>query len=153
MLVRLVDFLKSRTITALLTSLTSDQDNPEKTEVGISSLMDTWLLLRNLEINGERNRGLYILKSRGMPHSNQIREFTLTNHGAQLREVYTGVAGVLTGTARVAQEARERAETLARSRRSSANSANSKASAKPWKRKSLHCALPLPASPLRSRKP
>ena len=96
-----------------LTSLTSDQENPEQTEVGISSLMDTWLLLRNLEMNGERNRGLYILKSRGMPHSNQIREFTLTNHGAQLREVYAGVAGVLTGTARVAQEARERAETLA----------------------------------------
>ena len=84
------------------------------TEVGISSLMDSWLLLRNLESNGERNRGLYILKSRGMPHSNQIREFTLTKHGAQLREVYTGVAGVLTGTARIAQEARERAETLAR---------------------------------------
>ena len=113
MLVRLVDFLKSRKITALLTSLTSDQDNPEQTEVGISSLMDTWLLLRNLEMNGERNRGLYILKSRGMPHSNQIREFTLTNHGAQLREVYAGVAGVLAGTARVAQEARERAEALA----------------------------------------
>ncbi len=76
-------------------------------------MMDTWLLLRNLEMNGERNRGLYILKSRGMPHSNQIREFTLTNHGAQLREVYAGVAGVLAGTARVAQEARERAEALA----------------------------------------
>jgi circadian clock protein KaiC len=106
--------LKSRLITALLTSLTSDQENPEKTEVGISSLMDTWLLLRNLEMNGERNRGLYVLKSRGMPHSHQIREFTLTNHGAQLREVYAGVAGVLFGTARVTQEARERAEALAR---------------------------------------
>jgi circadian clock protein KaiC len=114
MLVRLVDFLKSRRITALFTSLTSDQHNPEMTEVGISSLMDTWLLLRNLESNGERNRGLYILKSRGMPHSNQIREFTLTNRGAQLREVYAGIAGVLTGTARIAQESRERAEILAR---------------------------------------
>ena len=113
MLVRLVDFLKSRKITALLTSLTSDQEKPEQSEVGISSLMDTWLLLRNLEMNGERNRGLYILKSRGMPHSNQIREFTLTDQGAQLREVYAGVAGVLFGTARVTQEARERAETLA----------------------------------------
>jgi len=109
-----VDFLKSRRITALFVSLTTDQHNPEQTEVGISSLMDTWLLLRNLETNGERNRGLYVLKSRGMPHSNQIREFTLTNHGAQLREIYTGVAGVLTGTARIAQEARERAEILAR---------------------------------------
>jgi circadian clock protein KaiC len=114
MLVRLVDFLKSRRITTLFVSLTTDQQNPEQTEVGISSLMDTWLLLRNLETNGERNRGLYVLKSRGMPHSNQIREFTLTEHGAQLTEVYTGVAGVLTGTARVAQEARERAEILAR---------------------------------------
>jgi circadian clock protein KaiC len=114
MLVRLVDFLKARRITALFTSLTTDQQNPEKTEVGISSLMDTWLLLRNLETNGERNRGLYVLKSRGMPHSNQIREFTLTKNGAQLIDVYTGLAGVLTGTARIAQEARERAEMLAR---------------------------------------
>jgi len=114
MLIRLFDFLKSRRITALFTSLTSDLHNAETSEVGMSSLMDTWLLLRNLESNGERNRGLYILKSRGMPHSNQIREFTLTNQGAQLRDVYTGVAGVLTGTARIAQEARESAETLAR---------------------------------------
>jgi circadian clock protein KaiC len=114
MLIRLVDFLKSRGVTALFTSLTTDQLNSEKTEVGISSLMDTWLLLRNLESNGERNRGLYILKSRGMPHSNQIREFTLSNHGAQLRDVYTGIAGVLTGTARIAQEARDGAEILAR---------------------------------------
>ena len=114
MLLRLVDFLKSRGITALFTSLTSDQQNPEKTEVGISSLMDTWLLLRNLESNGERNRGIYILKSRGMPHSNQIRELVLTNDGVQLKEVYAGSSGVLAGTARVAQEARERAESLAR---------------------------------------
>ncbi|MGZ8464592.1 MAG: circadian clock protein KaiC, partial [Candidatus Binatia bacterium] len=113
MLIRLVDFLKARKITAMFTSLTVDQSNPERTEVGISSIMDTWLLLRNIETNGERNRGLYILKSRGMPHSNQIREFTLTDHGAQLREVYAGVAGVLAGTARVAQEAREQAEALA----------------------------------------
>lgn len=113
MLTRVVDYLKAHDITALFTSLTSDQDNPEKTEVGISSLMDTWILLRNIESNGERNRGLYILKSRGMPHSNQIREFTLSDQGAQLRPVYTGMAGVLTGTARLAQEARERAEEMA----------------------------------------
>jgi len=113
MLVRLVDFLKSRRVTAVFTSLTADQHNLEKTEVGISSLMDTWLLLRNIESNGERNRGLYVLKSRGTAHSNQIREFNLTNHGAQLSDVYTGVAGVLTGTARIAQEARERADILA----------------------------------------
>ena len=114
MLVRLVDHLKSRRVTAVFTSLTDDQQNPEKTEVGISSLMDTWLLLRNIETNGERNRGLYVLKSRGTAHSNQIREFILTDHGAQLTDVYTGLAGVLTGTARIAQEARERAEILER---------------------------------------
>jgi circadian clock protein KaiC len=72
--------------------------------------MDSWLLLRNLECNGERNRGLYVLKSRGMAHSNQIREFMLTDHGVQLRDVYVGPSGLLTGSARVAQEARERAE-------------------------------------------
>lgn len=112
MLTRLVDFLKSRGITALFTSLTTGAENAEMTEVGISSLMDTWLLVRNLESNGERNRGLYVLKSRGMPHSNQIREFTLTNRGAQLLDVYTGPAGVLTGTARMVQEERDRAEVL-----------------------------------------
>ena len=114
MLVRLVDYLKSRRITALFTSLTADQHNPEQSEVGVSSLMDTWLLLRNIETNGERNRGLYVLKSRGTAHSNQIREFILTDHGAQLTDVYTGLAGVLTGTARIAQEARERAELILR---------------------------------------
>lgn len=114
MLTRLVDFLKSRGITALFTSLTSDSSNPENTEVGISSLMDTWLLLRNLEANGERNRGLYVLKSRGMAHSNQIREFALSDQGAKLIDVYTGQAGVLTGTARVTQEARDQAEHVVR---------------------------------------
>jgi len=114
MWIRLVDSLKSHGITAMFASLTSDQEHPEMSEAHISSLMDSWILLRNLESNGERNRGLYILKSRGMAHSNQIREFVLTNQGAQLCEVYTGTAGVLTGTARVAQEARERAENRAR---------------------------------------
>jgi circadian clock protein KaiC len=81
MLLRLVDFLKMNRITAFCTSLTSGDDNLESTDVYISSLMDTWLLLRDIEIGGERNRGLYVLKSRGMAHSNQIREFRLTNHG------------------------------------------------------------------------
>lgn len=110
MLTRLVDFLKSRGITAVFTNLTSDNDDPEKTEVGISSLMDAWLLVRNLESNGERNRGFYILKSRGMAHSNQIREFVLTNHGAVLRDAYVGTSGVVTGTARLIQEERDQAE-------------------------------------------
>ena len=112
MLTRLVDFLKARGITALFTSLTTGAENAEMTEVGISSLMDTWLLVRNLESNGERNRGLYVLKSRGMPHSNQIREFILTDQGAQLLDVYTGPAGVLTGAARMVQEERDKAEVL-----------------------------------------
>ncbi|MGZ4732446.1 MAG: circadian clock protein KaiC [Terriglobales bacterium] len=114
MVTRLIDMFKSRQITAMFTSLTSGDSSPELSEVGVSSQMDSWLLLRNLECNGERNRGLYVLKSRGMAHSNQIREFLLTDHGVQLRDVYVGPAGLLTGSARVAQEARERAEAEAR---------------------------------------
>lgn len=113
-LVRLIDLLKVRQVTALFTSLTHGGDDLEQTEVGVSSLMDTWILLRNIESNGERNRGIYILKSRGTAHSNQIREFMLTDHGVELRDVYLGTAGVLTGTARLAQETQERADALAR---------------------------------------
>ncbi len=107
MLLRLIDFLKESQITALLTTLTSGSSTEEETEVDISSMVDTWLLLRNLETGGERNRGLYILKARGVAHSNQIREFLLTNHGVELREVYLGDEGFLTGSARVAQEAKD----------------------------------------------
>ncbi|HWD94519.1 MAG TPA: circadian clock protein KaiC [Verrucomicrobiae bacterium] len=115
MLLRLVDFLKSRQITALFTSLSSaDMKNLEQTDVGISSIMDTWLLLRDIELGGERNRGLYVLKSRGMAHSNQIREFILTDKGIDIRDIYVGPEGVLTGSMRLAQEARERAEKLSR---------------------------------------
>jgi circadian clock protein KaiC len=113
-LMRLLDFLKMNGITTLFTSLTEDAVHAEDSEVGVSSLMDTWILLRNLEYNGERNRGLYVLKSRGMAHSNQIREYILTDHGVELVHVYTGPGGVLTGTARVVQEARENAEALRR---------------------------------------
>ena len=109
-LARLTDLLKGRGVTALYTSLTAGGDSPEQSEVGISSLMDTWLLVRNLESEGERNRGLYILKSRGMSHSNQVREFVLSGKGIQLLDVYTGSGKVLTGAARLAQEERERAE-------------------------------------------
>ena len=80
----------------------------------ISSLIDTWLLLRDIEIGGERNRGLYVLKSRGMAHSNQIREFRLTNHGIELLDVYVGADGVLTGSARLSQETKDDAEQLLR---------------------------------------
>jgi circadian clock protein KaiC len=107
MLLRLVDFLKGQHITALMTTLTAGSDAQEQTEVNISSLVDAWLLLRDIESGGERNRGLYILKARGVAHSNQIREFLLTDHGVELREVYLGEAGVLTGSARVMQEAKD----------------------------------------------
>ncbi len=114
MLLRLVDFLKMKRITAFFTSLTSPADNLEISDVYISSLIDTWLLLRDIEIGGERNRGLYVLKSRGMAHSNQIREFRLTNHGIELLDVYVGADGVLTGSARLSQETKDNAEQLLR---------------------------------------
>jgi len=113
LLLRLIDFLKVHQITLLLTSLTHGADQ-EQTAVDISSLIDTWLLLRQIELSGERNRGVYVLKSRGMSHSNQIRELLLTDRGAELKEVYVGPAGALTGAARQAQEAQEAAESLAR---------------------------------------
>jgi circadian clock protein KaiC len=113
MLTRLIDFFKSNRITALFISLTSGGDHRESTGMAISSLMDTWILLRDMEANGERSRGIYVLKSRGMAHSNQIREFQLTGSGIQLADAYLGPEGVLTGTARLAQEARDRAKALA----------------------------------------
>jgi circadian clock protein KaiC len=112
MLTRLIDFLKAQQITALMTTLTSEVEHLEQTDVHVSSLIDTWLLLRDLENGGERNRGLMVLKSRGMAHSNQIREFLLTTNGIELQDVYIGPAGVLTGSARLAQEAHEEAEEL-----------------------------------------
>ncbi|MCX6175539.1 MAG: circadian clock protein KaiC [Ignavibacteriales bacterium] len=114
MLLRLVDFLKMRNITAFFASLTNTNDAQELTDISISSLIDTWLLLRDIEIGGERNRGLYVLKSRGMAHSNQIREFILTDHGIELLDVYVGPEGVLTGSARLSQEAKNDAEQLLR---------------------------------------
>ena len=114
MLLRLVDFLKASQVTAFFTNLTSGGANWEKTDVGISSLIDTWMLLRDIELGGERNRALYVLKSRGMKHSNQIREFIVTPEGIQLEDVYVGPEGVLTGSMRAAQEAREVAAEQAR---------------------------------------
>jgi len=114
MLMRLIDFLKARQTTAVFTSLTHDGRSQEQSETAISSLIDTWLLLRDIELGGERNRGMYVLKSRGMAHSNQIREFLLTGHGVELKDVYIGPEGVLTGSMRLAQEAREQAAALGR---------------------------------------
>jgi circadian clock protein KaiC len=113
MLTRQVDYLKAKGITALFTSLKSGSD-PADSDLHIGSLVDTWLLLKTLEGNGENNRVLYVRKSRGMAHSNQIREFLLTDQGIELADVYVGPQGVLTGSARQAQEARERSEGVAR---------------------------------------
>ncbi|MEI6493630.1 MAG: ATPase domain-containing protein, partial [Verrucomicrobiota bacterium] len=115
MVTRVIDFFKLQQITALFTSLTSGGSFMEATEVGVSSLMDSWLLLRDIESGAERNRVLHLLKSRGMAHSNQVREFVLTGHGVELRDVYVGPSGtLLTGSARLALEAQEKAEAVAR---------------------------------------
>ncbi|MFZ3350090.1 MAG: circadian clock protein KaiC [Xanthobacteraceae bacterium] len=114
MVLRLVDFLKARAVTALFTNLGTGLAESATTEMQISSLMDTWLLLYNREANGEHNRELYLLKSRGMAHSNQIREFILSSEGITLRDAYVGPQGVLTGSARLAQEAQNKAAAVVR---------------------------------------
>lgn len=118
MLMRLLDFLKSRGTTSLCTSLTHGSGPIEMTEVWISSIMDTWLLLRDNEYGGERTRMMYILKSRGMAHSNQVREFIITDKGIDLVNVYVGAGTVYTGVARVVQELKEHAEAIARAQES-----------------------------------
>ena len=112
MLTRVIDFLKAQGITSVFTSLTAGSSAPEQSEVGISSLMDTWLLLRMIESSSERNRLLYVLKSRGMGHSNQMREFQLSDNGIKLVDVYVGPGQVLTGSARLVQEAKDEAQAL-----------------------------------------
>jgi circadian clock protein KaiC len=107
LVLRMVDFLKQQGVTTLFTAI-AVEDDIQSTSITISSLVDTWILLRNIEASGERNRLLYALKSRGMAHSNQVREFLLTSEGVRLREVYLGPGGVLTGSARMAREAEER---------------------------------------------
>jgi circadian clock protein KaiC len=114
MVMRLVDLLKMSGTTSLFTSLSLSGGALEQTQVAIAGFVDTWLLVRDIEIGGERNRGMYILKSRGMAHSNQIREFLLTDHGVELRDVYVGPSGVLTGSARMVQEAQEQAALMIR---------------------------------------
>ena len=100
-LMRLIDFLKQSHVTAVFTSLVGDSTAAlAETQVGVSSLMDTWLLLSNLEANGERTRALQVLKSRGMPHSNQVREFVLTDEGIDLIDVFVAEGKVLTGRMR-----------------------------------------------------
>jgi circadian clock protein KaiC len=117
MLTRLIDYLKLKGITAMCTSLIENESEGMYAE-GISSLMDTWINLRFFEINGELNRGLSIIKSRGMPHSNQIREYRLTDSGIEIEDVYIGPSGgLLMGSSKAVQEAKEMADTIAESRK------------------------------------
>ena len=114
MLMRLADFLKTKQISSMFTQLMSGNVAHGTGDIAISSMVDTWLAMHDIEIGGERNRCLYIIKSRGMAHSNQVRECLITDHGVELCEVYVGAGGVLTGSARIAQEAQELALTLTR---------------------------------------
>jgi circadian clock protein KaiC len=107
MLVRLIDFLQNENITVLFTALNLSNGVQEQTDEGVSSLVDAWMMVRDIEANGERNRGLYVMKSRGMKHSNQVREFVISSEGIQLLDVYLGPEGVLTGSAREAQKLHE----------------------------------------------
>ena len=113
MVTRLIDYLKGGQVTSLFTSLTNGGSSLEQSEIAMSSLMDAWLLVQDVEGNGERNRVLYVLKSRGMAHSNQVREFLISDGGIDLVDAYIGPSGVLTGASRVAQAAREKAQALA----------------------------------------
>ena len=108
MLLRMVDFLKSRGTTAIFSHLAHNQEGETETDTGLSSLMDAWILLLNREISGEFNRELYLLKARGMAHSNQVREFLMADDGIHLIAPYLGAGRALTGSARAAEEARER---------------------------------------------
>jgi circadian clock protein KaiC len=113
MVTRLIDYLKAGQVTSLFTSLTQGGHVLQQSEAGMSSLMDAWILLQDFEGNGERNRVLYVLKARGMKHSNQVREFLISDHGIDVVDAYIGASGVLTGSARAAQGALERAAVLA----------------------------------------
>ena len=113
MVTRLIDYLKAGQVTSLFTSLTQGGQALQTSESAMSSLMDAWVLLQDFEGNGERNRILYVLKARGMAHSNQIREFLISDRGIDVVDAYIGPSGVLTGSARVAQGALEKAAVLA----------------------------------------
>jgi circadian clock protein KaiC len=113
MVTRLIDYLKAGQVTSLFTSLTQGGHALQQSEMAMSSLMDSWLLLQDCEGNGERNRVLYVLKARGMAHSNQVREFLISERGIDVVDAYIGPSGVLTGSARAAQEALEKAAVLA----------------------------------------
>jgi len=100
MLIRLIDFLQKEQVNVMFTALTLNNSVNEQTDEGVSSLVDAWMMVRDIEFNGERNRGMYIMKSRGMKHSNQVREFVISDEGLKLVDVFLGPDGVLTGSAR-----------------------------------------------------
>jgi circadian clock protein KaiC len=118
MMMRLIDYAKSLQITGMFTNLSNDTSaeafSLEPTQMAVSSLMDSWLILKNVEGNGERNRVFSIIKSRGMSHSNQLREFILSDKGIELLDLYKGTEGVLFGSARMAQQSREVSDRLLR---------------------------------------
>ncbi|MCE7063810.1 circadian clock protein KaiC [Dyadobacter sp. CY326] len=109
LLIRLIDFLQSQEITVMFTALALNDNISEQTDESVSSLVDAWLLIRDIEMNGERNRGLYVMKSRGMKHSNQVREFVISDNGVDLVDVFLGPDGVLTGSAREEQQLMQKA--------------------------------------------
>lgn len=115
MLIRLIDFLQKEQITVMFTALTFNNSANDQTDEGVSSLVDTWMMVTDIEFNGERNRGMYIMKARGMSHSNQIREFVITDNGLELVEVFLGPEGVLTGSAREERVLQEKTETALKS--------------------------------------
>jgi len=115
MLIRLIDFLQKEQITVMFTALTFNNAENEQKDEGVSSLVDTWMMVTDIEFNGERNRGMYIMKARGMSHSNQIREFVITDNGLELVEVFLGPEGVLTGSAREERVLQEKTETALKS--------------------------------------
>ncbi|SKA34443.1 circadian clock protein KaiC [Consotaella salsifontis] len=114
MLLRMVDFLKTRGVSSMFTHLMHGQESGMATDVGLSSLMDGWILMLNREANGEFNRELYLLKARGMAHSNQVREFVMSSSGIRLLPPYLGETGALTGSARRFEEAKTRRAEVAR---------------------------------------
>lgn len=107
MLIRLLDFLQNEGITVLFTALVFDNESVVQTHEGVSSLVDAWITVRDIEGNGERNRGIYIMKARGMKHSNQVREFIIKNSGLELVDVYLGPEGILVGSERESQQLSE----------------------------------------------
>ena len=111
-LTRLIDYLQSQQITVMFTALTLNTIVNEQTDEGVSSLVDAWILVRDIELNGERNRGVYIIKSRGMRHSNQVREFIISDKGLRLEDVYLGTEGILTGSAREAHRLQKQTEAI-----------------------------------------